>query len=82
MSTRDSQTANPWTVDFDMTIEVSVPLGFRTAFKRGVKDCAAYYSEPGRGHPQKNNYSSNPYNKEGDYERWKAYNRGWNSNAF
>lgn len=52
------------------------------AFDRGVKDCASYYSEPGRGHPQKNNYPSNPYNKDADYEQWQEYNRGWNSNAF
>lgn len=52
------------------------------AFERGKKDCAVYHAEPGRGAPQPDNYPSNPYNKEGDYERWKAYNRGWNSNAF
>lgn len=51
------------------------------AFQRGNKDCATYYTVPGRGHPLKNDYPSNPYNKEGDYERWKEYNRGWNSDA-
>ena len=52
------------------------------AYERGVKDCASYYAEPGRGRPQPDNYPSNPYNKEGDYARWQEYNRGWNRDAF
>lgn len=52
------------------------------SYERGRKDCESYYSVPNRGAPLKDNYPSNPYNKEADYERWKKYNRGWNSNAF
>mgnify|MGYP001608539330 CR=1 FL=1 len=47
------------------------------AFERGQKDCLAYYAEPGRGHPNKNNYASNPYYRGSD--EWKAYNVGWNT---
>ncbi len=68
-------------VDFDMTID-AVPLGLRTAFKRGAKDCAVYYAEPGRGKPERDNYPSNPYNKKHDRIEWESYNRGWNSVAF
>ena len=55
------------------------------AFARGNKDSENHLRlvrSGERGMYIKDAYPSNPYNKEGDYANWQAYNRGWNSNAF
>ena len=73
-----TEKANPYIFDFDMSIEVAVPIRSRISYKRGHKDGENYlrrYRAGECGLLIKNRYPGNPYHE--SEERWKEYNRGF-----
>ena len=66
------------------SLETAHPIAMQypEAFERGYRAGEDHYklvSAGLRGFYPNDSYPSNPYNKEGDYERWQAFNVGWNS---